>query len=256
MSSYIGKYAEYYDLIYADKPYKSEAAFLNDCIEKYGKPEASKNLLELACGSGRHALEFENLGYKVLATDYSEDLLRVAKRRAKEAGSEVDFSMADMRELDLPEKNFNTALCLFDSIGYVQTDQAVKKVLENVRDHLVNKGLFLFEFWHAEAMLNHYEPFRVRKWPLPNGKLLRISETELIPEDGLARVAYEIYELRNDLSYSMIKEIQINRYFSIDEMAAFLEGAAFEALAWLNGYTWDEQIDDTSWHVLCIARAN
>ena len=73
-SSYIGRHAELYDLFYAEKPYAEEAKFVDACIQQFGEG-ASKKLLELACGTGRHALEMEKLGYKVIATDYSADML-------------------------------------------------------------------------------------------------------------------------------------------------------------------------------------
>lgn len=253
MTSYAGKHAEVYDIIYQDKPYAAEAAFVDACLKRYRQDEGSR-LLELACGTGNHALELEKLGYQALATDYSEDLLRVARRKAKAAGSAVEFRMADMRELDLDEKDFDAVICLFDSIGYVQSDEAVDRVLQGVRRHLRPGGLFVFEFWHADAMLRHYEPLRLRRWPLPQGELLRISTTQLDAEKNLAQVDYEILELRNDGSYTRLRETQANRFFSLSRMAQFLGDNGFAALAWLNGYTWDEAIDEQTWHVVALAR--
>ena len=255
MSSYLGKFADYYDLIYAKKNYAEEADFLNECINKFGNGNTKAHLLELACGSGRHAFELEKLGYKILASDYSEDLLTIALREGKQAKSKVEFVFTDMREIDFPENKFDAVLCLFDSIGFVQSDIALKKVFSGVRNHLHVGGLFIFEFWHSAAMLKHYESQRVGKWQIPGGTLMRISQTELLLGQNLAKVDYELIELMDNQTFSISEESQVNRFFHIPEMRKFVEEAAFEAQVWLNGYTWDETINEAVWHVLCVAKA-
>ena len=103
-------------------------------------------------------------------------------------------------------------------------------------------------------MLKSYDPVRVRHWPLPEGKLLRISSTELLEGTSLAKVSYEIYELHNDSSYETIEESQVNRFFRVDEMKRFLKANQFESRAWFNGYSLNENIDEECWHVLAVAQ--
>ncbi len=124
MSSYIGKHAQYYDIFYQDKSYAEEAAFVDESMSRFGVSGGSR-ILELASGTGNHAFELEKLGYHLLATDYSEDLLREAERKAKANKSAAEFLSADMRSFALDELPFDTAICLFDSIGYVQSNEAI-----------------------------------------------------------------------------------------------------------------------------------
>lgn len=254
MVSYTGKHAVYYDIFYKDKGYAAEAAFVYECLQRFSEGK-TKRILELACGSGNHAFELEKLGFSILATDYSEDLLAVAREKAAARGSAVDFRLADMRTLSLEEDDIDAAICLFDSIGYVQTNAAIQQVLAGVHRHLRPDGLFVFEFWHAAAMLSGYDPLRVRRWPVEDGELLRIASTKLDPGQQLAEVTYDIYELNNDHTFSHLQETQVNRYFLVPEMDAFLIQAGFEPLAWLDGYSWKEDIDGDTWHVLAVARA-
>ncbi len=253
MGSYLGQHAEYYDIFYQDKPYAAEAAFVHECLQRFGQGETSR-LLELACGSGRHALELEALGYQVVATDYSADLLAVAKRRAAERGSSVDFRLADMRELDLADAPFDAAYCLFDSIGYVQTNEAIQQVLSGVRRHLRPSGLFVFEFWHAAAMLRGYEPRRERSWQANGLTLNRVSNTVLDMSRQLAEVSYEIEAIAADGTRTELQETQVNRYFLVQEMAGHLAAAGLDAVDWRVAYEWQQPIDADTWHVLAIAR--
>ncbi len=253
MSSYLGRHAELYDVFYAHKPYREEAEFVHACLQRFGlKP--GRRLLELACGTGKMALEMERLGYRVTATDYSRDMLACAQRRARAAGSQCLFHCQDMRQLDLPGQEFDAVICLFDSLGYVKDDAAVLQTLGRVRDLLAPGGVFVFEFWHADAMVRRFDPVRVRRWPVPAGTLLRISETVLEPEPHLAHVTYTIFEPRADGSYGCLSETQTNRYFRVPEMASLLEKSGLVPLRWFAGYADREIITDETWHILAVAQ--
>ena len=253
MGSYLGQHAEYYDIFYQDKPYAIEAAFVHACLQQYSHGDTVR-LLELACGTGNHAFALEALGYQILATDYSPDLLAVARRKAVQRGSAIDFRLADMRSLDLAERPFDAAYCLFDSIGYVQTNDAIHKVFSGVRRHLRPKGLFIFEFWHAAAMLRGYEPRRERSWQVDGLGLKRVSTTELDVSRQLAHVTYDIEAVSANGVHTQLEETQINRYFLVQEMAAYLEAAGFETVDWFADYDWEPPIDADTWHILAVAR--
>jgi ubiquinone/menaquinone biosynthesis C-methylase UbiE len=252
-NSYIGRHAELYDIFYADKPYVAEASFVHQCLQEYSAGPA-RRLLELACGTGSHALALESLGYEIVAIDSSEHMLASARLKAGKSSSRVHFRRQDMTALDVAGAPFDAVICLFDSIGYVVTNEAIKQTLEGVYRHLRPDGLFVFEFWHAGAMLRSFDPIRVRTWPLPEGELLRISETRLECGRQLSHVAYTILELRRDGTYSRLTETQLNRYFLVQEMAGWLSTSGFTPIKWFAGFSLNEGIDETTWHVLAVAR--
>ena len=253
MSSYVGRHAELYDIFYADKPYDKEAAFVHQCLQQYSVGTTHR-VLELACGTGSHALALEKKGYKILATDYSTDMLACARRKAAQVRSKVAFCHYDMRTLDLPYEPFDAVICLFDSVGYVASNEALEQVLKGVRRHLRPKGLFVFEFWHAGAMLRHYDPLRVRRFSTSEGEVLRISETTLDYVKQLSRVTYIVYELRSDGTYTNFQEAQINRYFLVQEVAGWLSTCGFTPVKWFNGFNDDDIITDRTWHVVAVAQ--
>lgn len=253
MSSYIGRHAEFYDIFYADKPYEEEAAFVHQCLQQYSEG-ATQYLVELGCGTGSHALALEKFDYKIVAIDYSEDMLVAARRKAATMASSIDFRWQDMRALEIAEKPFDAAICLFDSIGYVETNEAIMQVLRRVHRHLRPNGLFVFEFWHAGAMLQGYDPVRIRRWSIPEGELVRISDTTLDLVRQTASVTYTIYELRTEGIYNFFTETQTNRYFLVQEMAGWLSFCGFKPLKWFAGFSNDENVNQDTWHVLSVAR--
>ena len=251
MTSYSGRHAELYDLFYAEKPYEAEAAFVAECLREYSVGPTNR-LLEIACGTGTHALQLEQRGYKIVATDYSQDMLERAKQKA--SNSQVEFQLQDMTQLEVSGAPFDAAYCLFDAIGYVGTNEALQKVFRGVHKHLRSDGLFIFEFWHAAAMLRHYDPVRIRRWKQNDSLILRLSETTLDYAKQLSSVSYSIYELNKDGTYSSLTETQVNRYFLVQEMAAWLTTTGFEPLKWFAGFTNEETISDETWHIVAVAR--
>lgn len=253
MSSYVDRHAELYDLFYADKPYAAEAAFVAARLAEAGVA-AGGRLLELACGTGRHAFELEKRGYRVTATDYSPDMLACAVRAKQASGSQIEFLQQDMRRLDVPGAPYDAVVSLFDSIGYVQSNDALLAVLTGAHRHLRPGGALLIEFWHAGAMLRAYEPVRVRRFRGPGGDVIRISETSLDYARQTATVAYTILELGGDGSARRLTEAQTNRFFLVQEMAGWLDRAGFEPLRWCAGFDVERPIDGDTWHVVVVAR--
>lgn len=252
MSSYLGRHAEWYDLFYADKPYEREAAFVAQCLREHSQGSA-RRVLELACGTGRHAVALGKLNYEVLATDYSRDMLAQAAARVVD-DIPVKFEWADMRELPRNAKAFDAAVCLFDSIGYVQSNEAIVQVLKGISAALDAGGLFVFEFWHAPAMWRSFDPLRVRSWTTADGELIRISTTTLHPETQTATVRYRILELRSDGQYESLEESQTNRFFQVQEMRALLEAGGFDAIRFHAGFDHEAPIREDTWHIVAVAR--
>lgn len=252
-NSYIGRHAELYDIFYSDKPYDEEASFIHYCLQHHGKKN-TQHLLELACGTGTHSMLLEKYGYKIIATDYSPEMIAQAKAKAAFNGSSVDFRIDDMRNLEIVEKPFDAIICLFDSIGYLVSNESILKVLAKIREHLCYDGLFIFEFWHAGAMIRGFDPLRIRRWKTSKSEIIRTSETRIDYKNQVCSVTYSIFEHNLEGSFSELNETQINRFFLIQEMSLFLLSAGFLPLKWFSGFQNNENIDENSWHVVVVAK--
>ncbi len=250
MSSYIGKHAELYDLFYSSKDYQKEALFIHQCIQKAGIQSAE--ILELACGTGNHALQLEKLGYSLLSTDYSADMLKVAQ--SKNTGKNIRFQWMDITDFNLGSKKYKVIVCLFDSIGYVQSNENIIKVFSSVAAHLEEGGIFIFEFWNGGAFMRNYEASRVRKWNRGEEEIVRLSETEIDYVHQLGKVNYTISTFDKGKEISVLQEQQINRFFFIQEMKNLLNSGGLTPLQFTNGYEEDFNIDFNSWHTVGVAK--
>ena len=110
-----------YLLVYKHRD-RSEAEILKNLVLKNVEREKVKLVLDMACGSGRHAISFAQAGFDVTAIDLSENLLNVAKSNAEKEKVNVDFILSDIRKFN-PEKKFDLVLNLFTSLGYFEKDE-------------------------------------------------------------------------------------------------------------------------------------
>lgn len=253
MSSYDGRHAELYDVFYAAKGYEAEARFVHDRLMEATRGPASR-VVDLACGTGRHAVALERLGHEVVGVDHSPSMIEVARRRAAREGVAARFEVGDLTRLEVPGAPFDAATCLFDAIGYVGTNEALERTFAGIHEVVRPGGLLVFEFWHAAAMLREFDPVRVRRFDTPGGQVVRIAETQLDCERQLAHVTYTVLERRADAAYSSFQETQTNRYFLVQEMAHWLASSDFEPLSFLDGFSLENRVTEKTWHVLAVAR--
>jgi SAM-dependent methyltransferase len=250
MNTYTGLHARHYDVVYRDKPYADEARFVDSLLRD--AEVARGRLLDLACGTGRHARELGALGWDVTGVDVSDELLEYARLTAPEAR----FERQDMRELDVRGGPFEAVTCLFDSIGYALDDEGVLATLAGAGRHLATRGALVLEFLHAPALQRGASALRVRRFALSDhgDEVVRISRTRLDEQRSVMEVEFELLELRSDGTYDLWLETQRNRYFAVSEMRTLLERAELEVVRVVPAYRESDAVDDETFHVIAVAR--
>lgn len=113
-----------------------EAAFL---VEVLSLP-AGARILDVGCGTGRHAVELAKRGYRVTGLDISAGMLAQARAAAAAAGVELELVQGDATAFDLGRR-FDAAICLcegaFTLIGSDDPIEHDLAILVNVRAALV-----------------------------------------------------------------------------------------------------------------------
>lgn len=134
-------FAKYYDQIYLNmNDYKNESEIVQDIIRRF-KRKPSKTLLDVGCGTGEH-LKYLSRHFNCTGLDISREMIRTAKAKVPNA----QFEIANMIDFELQDK-FDVIVCLFSSIGYVQSFRNLVRTLRNFHNHLTNEGLALVEPW-------------------------------------------------------------------------------------------------------------
>ncbi len=109
-------------------------------------------LLDLGCGTGRHVLHFAERGFEVTGVDLSDTMLALCRRKLAEAGHGATLVHGNLTELgELGLGVFDTAICMFSTLGMIYGAANRLAFLQQVRDHLVQGGrlaLHVHNRWH------------------------------------------------------------------------------------------------------------
>ncbi len=115
-----------------------------DFIEREIGENKVFRILDIGCGTGRHSIELAKRGYKVTGIDLSECMLSKACKKAEEAGLEVDFRLADARELKFSNE-FDAVIMLCEGgFSLMETDEMNFAILQGATRALVPGGKFIF----------------------------------------------------------------------------------------------------------------
>jgi cyclopropane fatty-acyl-phospholipid synthase-like methyltransferase len=207
--------------------------------------EEGSDVLDVACGWGRHAVELADRGYAVTGVDFSPLLLGEAARVASETGVELTLHQADMREMEF-DARFDGAVSLFSSLGYFGSDAEDARVLAGVRRALRPGGRFVLDTMHRDLIARDF----VERdwWPTPEGDHVWV-EREFDPIDG---VSLEVLRWREAGGREGEKTHSI-RIRTATEWKALLTAAGLHAEEWFG--SWDlEPLSHASPRLIVLCR--
>ena len=176
-----------------------EADFL---IEELGLPPRSR-ILDIGCGTGRHAIELAKRGYRVTGVDISSGMLSEAEKAAEKAGVFVEWIHADATRFR-SSRRFDAAICLcegaFSLLGMeddpIQHDLAILRNIHNT----LKPGTTLIltapngfakirRHTQADVESGKFDPLTLVEtltvdWSTPKGKRsVRVKERGYLPQD-------------------------------------------------------------------------
>jgi SAM-dependent methyltransferase len=94
-----------------------------DFIEKEIAGDRAIPVLDIGCGTGRHAVELARRGYRVTGVDLSPAQIERARSKAAAAGVDVDFRIGDARTLEF-QGEFGLALLICEgAFPLMETDE-------------------------------------------------------------------------------------------------------------------------------------
>jgi SAM-dependent methyltransferase len=245
MSVFGEAYSDYYDLFYTDKDYAAEAAFVRNIIRRHKL--CAHSMLDLGCGSARHAVEFARAGFAVTGVDRSGDMIARAKDRVGNLHSSI-ASQVILVEGDAtsytPTAKYDAVVSLFHVVSYQTSNNALAGIFRTARSALSAGGLFVFDFWHGSAVLTQQPAVRVKSVVDSDVRLTRIAEPECQFNRNVVNVRYTIIAIdqRNGGSKQMVETHSMRYLFlpEIEMLAAHHNFELSEIGAWLTGKTLDE----------------
>lgn len=125
---------------YSRQPIADEAAYRHKLEKTREFLTPQSNVLEFGCGTGSTAILHAPHVRHILATDMSDEMIRIARERAAEAGVEnLTFRRSGFDELDCAPESFDAVLGM--SILHLLDDHA--PAIARIRELLKPGGVFI-----------------------------------------------------------------------------------------------------------------
>lgn len=196
-------------------------------------------VLDLACGSGRHA-RYLGRRWWTLGVDLSEVLLRLARKN----GTPAHLVRADIRALPYRNDSFDLVVNLFTSFGYFETDAEHETVVRDLSRVIRTGGTFVLDYLNARVVRDRLVP---RDETVINGRT--VEQRREISRDG--RFVVKHIDIKDD-GHHFIERV---RLFSRDELVSMLEQAEFRIERSYGDYDGTPLTDDSP-RVILFARRN
>ena len=116
------------------------------------KPPASA--LDVACGTGRHAVVLADLGYQVTGIDLSSPSIGIAEQHSRK---DLRFQVLDMRAIEWRGK-FDIVVNLFTSFGYFSDESQERQVLARIERALRPGVELVIDFLNAARAVAELVP--------------------------------------------------------------------------------------------------
>jgi ubiquinone/menaquinone biosynthesis C-methylase UbiE len=146
--------------------------------------EPAADVLDAACGYGRHSRVLAKAGYRVIGLDRSPVLLAEARRRSE--GTEwPQWVQGDYRELPFEAESFDAVVNLFTSFGFFGEEDDMRALKEFSR--VLRPGCALvLETMHRDRLM---AIFQEQDWQALPDEALRLNRRAFDSVDGIIEEA-------------------------------------------------------------------
>lgn len=244
------EYTRYYDLLYRDKDYVIEAAYIHGLIQRFAP--GAKSILNLGCGSGRHDRCLADLGYSVTGVDISERMIEIAESSSP-GHKNLKYVNADLRFLSLPNQ-FDVITSLFHVMSYQITNRDLIHAFIVAHKHLKPGGIFLFDFWHGPAVLTDRPAVRVKELEDASVSITRVATPVMHVSENSVDVNYRVFvkDKSTGCTHEM-RETHKMRYLFIPELDFMLSSAGLTPLLFVEWLT-SSELSFGAWNAVAVAR--
>lgn len=243
--------SQYYDLIYNDKNYEYESRYISKLIKKYNPK--TKKILDVGCGTGRHAEFLDDNGFDVTGIDLSEKMIKIALENSKKTGKDIKYKVSNANNFKINQK-FDTIVSLFHVISYQDQNKKLINTFKSIYNHLNEGGIFIFDFWYGPGVLTELPSSREKKFKNENLEINRKSFPNLIYSKNIVDVKFKINVKTKLKEYSFQESHRMRYFFEPElELIANLQGfTILNSLEWLKF----KNPNHNSWHALWILKKN
>lgn len=249
-------YAKFYNLLYKDKNYQKEAAYIHGLISRHcPQKQADLALLDLACGTGRHLFELAQLGYTRLSgSDIAKAMIEVARANAQQAARDIVFHNYSFQEAHRIPGKFDVVISMFSAVNYITSFEEQLQTFRNIYNLLEEGGVFLFDYWNGNAVVRDYSPVKVLRKKDGASEIIRISNTEIDLVKQHAIVKFNCQYFEGSQRMDEFEEMHHLHYYYFSEMYNLLQVAGFSVLHESPFLEPGKPVEPYDWNISIVAQ--
>ncbi|TGY44411.1 class I SAM-dependent methyltransferase [Clostridium sartagoforme] len=242
-----GDFAKIYDeLIYEDINYEEMCSRILDICNSEGI--SFENYLDIACGTGNVTIRLAKNFKEVFAVDLSEDMLQEAFEKFKKEKIRCKIICQDMSELCLNRK-FDLITSVLDSSNYIIEEEDFISYLKNVKKHLKEDGVFIFDVNSYYKLSN-----------ILGNNIYTYNEDEVfyswenVFEDDLLSMYLTFFVKKGEL-YERFEEEHLERAYTEEFIEKTLNDTGFKIIGKYDGYS-TNKVNDKTERIVYIVKSN
>lgn len=247
------EYADFYDRLYLDKDYKAEVRFVTKLLHQF-QPRA-KNLLSLGCGTCNHELLLARKKYVLTAVDQSPQMLEIADKKITQERLNHKIKLLNRNVTQLGVLPLHdSAISLFNVVGYQTTNSAFSKMLSEVSKNLKPGGIFLFDCWYGPAVIKTPPTDRIKDFKDRRSRILRLTQSRLLSTENKIEINFHVLEIAGGKLKRETSESHYMRYWSLPELEMFLTVAGLKLVQTGHWFDLERPVSDHDWNMFVVAQ--
>ncbi len=236
------EFAEVYDLLTENVPYDEIAEYYNNIITSLG---GGKKLLDMGCGTGSLTVRLADMGYEVIGSDASADMLSVAAGKS----NKVRWICQSMTETELYNPT-ETAISTLDSVNHLADKGEIFKCFEQLAQNLTTNGIFVFD---VNTVYKHRKILADNTFIYDVDGVYCVWNNTFCPGDNGVNIELDLFYENEDGSYSRGYESFREIALTHEELTDLLGKAGF-CVEMVYDYLTFEPPQDKSEKLLIAAR--
>jgi len=230
----------YYHTLYQNRNTEEASAFIHRLLA-YLSPPGVARILDLACGSGRHAIELASKGYDVTGIDLSPESIRLA---AQSESENLHFYVHDMRDI-FRTRYFDYVFNFFTSFGYFDRPAENEQAMRAISSGLVNGGILVIDYLNVVRAIEQLVPHSTAEYD----GIQFIMEREA--DDRFIYKHIQVIDSHRNETYQFMERVAVLDYQRFDRL---LTDAGLTLLTTFGNYALEPFDVETSERLILVAQ--
>lgn len=227
------KFAYIYDELMNDVDYEKWYLYIENIFDKFQKEP--KKLLEMACGTGNLSYYFGKNQYDLTCFDLSDDMLSIAYNKLNRFKN-IKILNQNMIDFNI-NKKFDAIVSICDSINYILEDEELLRVFLNVREHIDENGIFIFDinsYYKLNKIIGNNVFVEDRE------DVFYTWENYFDEKTNIVEFYISFFIREEDGRYFRFNEEHLERAYKLEEIMELLKRASFSDIHVFNGLSFEK----------------